>query len=119
MRVPVSEYRIRSLYSPGTLHAQWRFAQDLGREGVRLVHAYGFYPNVFCIPAARMAGCITIASVRDTGVFTSNVKLKSVAQKLACQMADSVIANSVAVRDWLVGLGMKEDQIHVIPACGE
>src|SRR2546428_6279847 len=61
MRVPVSEYRIRSLYSPGTLHAQWRFAQDLRREGVRLVHAYGFYPNVFCIPAARMAGCISIA----------------------------------------------------------
>ena len=115
MRVPVTEYRISSLYSPGTMHAQWRFAQDLRREGVRLVHAYGFYPNVFCIPPARIAGCITIASVRDTGVFTSRVKLKSVAQKMACRMADSVVANSVAVRDWLVGLGMNEDQIHVIP----
>ena len=77
MNIPVSEYRINSLYSPRMLHRQWAFAHDLRREGVQLVHAYGFYPNVFSVPAARFAGCATIASVRDTGVFTSQVKLKT------------------------------------------
>jgi L-malate glycosyltransferase len=115
LNVPISEYRISCLYGATTMRRQWQFAQSLRREGVRLVHAYGFYPNVFCVPPARLAGCATIASVRDTGVFTSQIKLKSLAQKTACRMADRVIANSIAVRDWLTSLGMKEKQITVIP----
>ena len=115
MNVPVSEYRINSLYSPRMLRGQWRFAQDLRHAGVRLVHAYGFYPNVFSVPAARLAGCVTIASVRDTGVFTSQVKLKTFSQKTACQLADRVIANSAAVRNWLVSLGVDGSHIEVIP----
>ena len=81
MNLPVSEYPIRSLYSPGMLHRQWSLARDLRRQDIHLVHAYGFYPNVFSVPAARFAGCITIASVRDTGVFTSQVRLKTLSQR--------------------------------------
>jgi glycosyltransferase involved in cell wall biosynthesis len=115
LNVPVSEYRIRSLYAAGTLRRQLRFAQDLRREGVQLVHAYGFYPNVFSIPAARLARCATIASVRDTGAFTDRIRLKTLFQKAACRIADRVVANSNAVRDWLVGLGLNENHIEVIP----
>src|SRR5579883_3078217 len=115
MNVPVSEYRIGSLYSPKMLRGQWRFARDLRERRIQIVHAYGFYPNVFSVPAARFAGCITIASVRDTGVFSSLIKLKTFSQKAACQMADRVIANSSAVRDWLVSLGIDDSQIDVIP----
>src|SRR5215469_1869823 len=81
MNIPVSEYRINSLYSPRMLQSQWLFARDLRRQQVRLVHAYGFYPNVFSVPAARFAGCLTIASVRDTGAFSSRIKLKTLSQK--------------------------------------
>src|SRR5437588_11735989 len=49
LNVPVQEYRINSLYSPRALREQWRLAGDLRRNGVRLVHAYGFYPNVFSV----------------------------------------------------------------------
>jgi glycosyltransferase involved in cell wall biosynthesis len=115
LNIPVSEYPIKSLYSPRMLCGQWRLAQDLRRNRVQLVHAYGFYPNVFSVPAARVAGCIAIASVRDTGVFTSKVKLKTLSQKAACLLADRVIANSCAVRAWLVSLGVNESHIDVIP----
>src|SRR3954447_24523621 len=115
MKLPVAEYPIRSLYSPRMLHRQWLFARDLRRQDIHLVHAYGFYPNVFSVPAARFAGCITIASVRDTGVFTSQVKLKTLSQKTACHLADRVVANSSAVRDWLVSLGVNDNHIDVIP----
>jgi glycosyltransferase involved in cell wall biosynthesis len=114
LNVPVSEYRITSLYAAATLRRQLRFAKDLRREGVQLVHAYGFYPNVFSVPAARLAGCATIASVRDTGVFTDRIRLKTLFQKTACRIADRVVANSKAVRDWLVGLGLNENHIEVI-----
>jgi glycosyltransferase involved in cell wall biosynthesis len=115
MNLPVVEYPINSLYSPRMLQRQWRFARDLRRQNIRLVHAYGFYPNVFSVPAARFAGCITIASVRDTGVFTSQIKLKTLSQRTACHLADRVVANSSAVRNWLVGLGMDQNHIDVIP----
>jgi glycosyltransferase involved in cell wall biosynthesis len=48
-------------------------------------------------------------------VFSSQVKLKTVTQKAACRMANRVIANSSAVRSWLLSLGIKEDHIDVIP----
>ncbi len=115
MNLPVSEYPIRSLYSPGMLHRQWSLARDLRRQDIHLVHAYGFYPNVFSVPAARFAGCITIASVRDTGVFTSQVRLKTLSQRTACRLADRVVANSSAVRDWLVSLGIDDNHIDIIP----
>lgn len=115
LNIPVSEYPIGSLYSPRMLRGQWRLAQDLRRQRVQLVHAYGFYPNVFSIPAARFAGCISIASVRDTGVFTSQVTLKTISQKTACRLADRILANSLAVKRWLVSLGLNENHIEVIP----
>ena len=115
LRIPISEYPITSLWSPRMIRGQWRLAQDLRRRRVQVVHAYGFYPNVFSVPAARFAGCISIASVRDTGAFSSQVKLKTLSQKAACLLADRVIANSSAVRSWLVNLGVNENHINVIP----
>ena len=116
MNLPISEYSISSLFSYGSLRRQWTLAQDIRRDGIQLVHAYGFYPNLFSIPAARFAGnCVTVASVRDTGAFSNRKKIKTVTQKMACQLADCVIANSGAVRDWLVSLGVGRDHIRVIP----
>ena len=115
LSIPISEYPITSLWSPRIVRGQWRLAQDLRRQRVQVVHAYGFYPNVFSVPAARFAGCISIASVRDTGAFSSQVKLKTLSQKAACLLADRVIANSSAVRSWLVNLGVNENHINVIP----
>src|SRR2546422_5724534 len=116
MNLPISEYSINSLFSCRSLRRQLRLARDIRRDGIRLVHAYGFYPNLFSIPAARYAGnCVTVASVRDVGAFSSRRKVKTITQRMACQLADCVIANSRAVRDWLVSLGMPPDKIRVIP----
>jgi glycosyltransferase involved in cell wall biosynthesis len=116
LNIPVSEYRIRRLYNYRSIQRRFRLARDIRREGIQLVHTYGFYANLFTIPAARLAGnCVTIASVRDTGAFTNHKKLRSISQMIACGFADSVIANSEAVRDWLVGLGLNENHIQVIP----
>ena len=56
MNLPISEYSISSMFSYGSLRRQWTLAQDIRRDGIQLVHAYGFYPNLFSIPAARFAG---------------------------------------------------------------
>jgi glycosyltransferase involved in cell wall biosynthesis len=116
LNVPIWEYPIKSLYSYKTMRRQLRFVRDLRREQIQIVHAYGFYPNLFAIwPAALGTRSMTIASVRDIGVFTDRHKLKSLGQAMACRLADCVIANSYAVRDWLRKQGLGLSDIQVIP----
>lgn len=112
--IPVSEYKLRSLARPGTLRQQVRFAAMLGRERIRVVHAYNFYANVFAVPAARLAGvpCV-VASVRDTGVYLDSVKQRL--QRLACRFAHRIVVNADAVRSWLVGQDIDPERISVIP----
>jgi L-malate glycosyltransferase len=116
LNVPIWEYPINSLYSYKTMRRQLKFVRDLRREQIQIVHAYGFYPNLFAIwPAALGTRSVTIASVRDIGVFSDRRRLKSLSQALACRLADCVIANSYAVRDWLRKQGLGLYDIQVIP----
>lgn len=116
LNVPISEYPTRSFYSYQTVRRQLKFARDVRREQIHVVHAYGFYPNVFAIwPAALATRSVTIASVRDMGVFTDRHKLRSLSQAMACRLADCIIANSHAVREWLAKQGLGRYDIQVIP----
>ena len=116
LNAPISEYPTRSMYSYQTLRGQLRFARDVRREDIHVVHAYGFYPNLFAIlPAALGTRSVTIASVRDMGVFSDRHKLRSMTQAMACRLADCVIANSSAVREWLIKQGLGGYDVRVIP----
>ena len=53
--IPLDEYRTHSLHSIQTLRQQWALSQDISAKNIEVVHAYGFYANVFAIPAARLA----------------------------------------------------------------
>ena len=64
----VAEYPIHRLYGPATMGRQLQFARDVRRRGIQVVHTYGFYANVFGVPAARLANVpLVVASIRDTG----------------------------------------------------
>ena len=116
LNVPISDYPTTSMYSFRTLRRQLKFVRDIRRESIQIVHAYGFYPNLFAVlPAALGTNCVTIASVRDIGVFTDRHRMRSVTQAMACRMADCVIANSNAVRDWLSKQGLGRHDIRVVP----
>jgi glycosyltransferase involved in cell wall biosynthesis len=116
LNLPIWEYPTRSMYSYHTLRRQMKFARDVRREQIQVVHAYGFYPNLFAIwPAALGTRSVTIASVRDMGVFSNQHKLRSLSQAMACRLADCIIANSNAVREWLIKQGLGGYDIQVIP----
>jgi L-malate glycosyltransferase len=111
--IPIDEYMTRSLPSVETLRQQWRLCRDIRARNIDVVHAYGFYANVLAVPAAKMARCpVTIAAVRDTGVYLTPT-MRHI-QRVVCRLADCVIANSNAVRDWLIGEGINHKGIHVI-----
>ncbi len=116
LNIPISEYKTNSLYGYQTPQGQFRLARDIRKQGIQVVHAYGFYPTVFAIPAARLArNCVSIASVRDMGVFPDHEKMRTYALKIMCGFADCVLANSYAVRGWLIEKGLRNADIRVIP----
>lgn len=110
---PLAEYPVNRLYGRNTMRQQLRFGRDLRRGRVDIVHTYGFYANVFAIPAARLAGASAIvASIRDTGDhLTPNQRL---IQRLACRLADAILVNAEAVKRRLVGDGYDGRRITVI-----
>jgi L-malate glycosyltransferase len=111
--IPLTEFSIRRLYSPLTLLRQLQFAHYLRWNRFQVIHTYGFYPNFFAIPAARLAGVpVIIASIRDTGEVWA--PKKRLLQKAVCKMATCVLANAEAVRSQLVRDGYDERKLAVI-----
>jgi glycosyltransferase involved in cell wall biosynthesis len=109
----VAEYPIRRLYGPATVRRQLQFARDLRRRRIQVVHTYGFYANVFGLPAARLAQTpLIIASIRDTGDHLSATRRWL--QRLTCRLADCVLVNAEAVRQRLIADGFPAHKVTVI-----
>lgn len=110
---PLAEYRIDRLYGGNTMRQQLRFARDLRQSRIDIVHTYGFYANVFAVPAAWLAGTrVIVASIRDIGDHLTPAQRR--VQRLACRLADAILVNAEAVKRWLVRDGYDGDRITVI-----
>jgi glycosyltransferase involved in cell wall biosynthesis len=113
LRVPRSEFRIGRLYSPKTLWQGIRLAYYVRRNLIQIVHSFGFYPNVFTVPVARLAGAsIVVASIRDTGDLLTPMQRRLL--KLVCRLADCVLVNAEAIRKNLLEQGYDPSNIVVI-----
>lgn len=109
----VSEYSVARLYGSRTLLQQLRFARHLRRRGIQIMHSYNFYPNVFAIPAARLARTpVVLASIRDMGAYVTPRQRR--VHRLACRLADHILVNAEAVRQWLIAEGFDATKISVI-----
>jgi L-malate glycosyltransferase len=111
-RIPLSEYNVRTFRSVSALRQQAKLARHITRQQVHIVHAYNFYGNVFAIPPARLVARVVIASIRDCAPYLTPMQRR--VQRYACQLADCVLVNAMAVRDWLVREGYDESKIVVI-----
>ena len=111
---PVTEFPVTSFFRLQTVRQQFALARHLQRRHVQVMHSYNFYANVFALPAARFAGvpCI-VASVRDTGVYLSPLQRR--VHRAALSLADRILVNAEAVRDWLAGEGVDPARIVVVP----
>jgi glycosyltransferase involved in cell wall biosynthesis len=111
--VPRPEFRIGSLYSPKTLWQAMRLARYVRKNRIQVVHSFGLYPNLFTVPAAKLAGAsIVVASIRDTGDGLTPVQ--KWVQKMVCRLADCVLVNAGAIRQSLIEQGYNPAKIVVI-----
>jgi glycosyltransferase involved in cell wall biosynthesis len=110
--VPRPVFDIGRLYGPRTLWQAIRLALYIRRNRIQIAHTYGFYPNVFAVPAARIAGAIVVASIRDRGDILTPAQRRI--QQWACRLADCVLVNAESIRDTLIEQGYRPDNIVVI-----
>jgi L-malate glycosyltransferase len=113
LNIPRPEFQITSLYGPKTMWQTLRLARYIRRHGIQVVHSYGFYANVFAVPAARLAGNpIVVASIRDTGdILTARQRR---VQRTVCRLADCVLVNAEAIRQTLLEEGYNPRKIVCI-----
>ncbi|MBI4526154.1 MAG: GT4 family glycosyltransferase PelF [Deltaproteobacteria bacterium] len=111
--VPLTEFYIESLYGRAAFGQQVKFGRHLKQNRIQIVHTYGFYPNLFAIPAAWFSRVpVIVASIRDTGAYLTPGKKR--AQKMVCRLADRIVVNAEAVRNWLIEEGFNPKKITVI-----
>jgi len=110
--IPLSEYQVATFRSVQALGQQARLVRHIARRGIKIVHAYNFYGNVFAVPPARLAAPVVIASIRDCAPYLTAMQKR--VQRYACQFADCVLINAAAVKDWLIGEGYDASKIVVI-----
>jgi glycosyltransferase involved in cell wall biosynthesis len=113
-QIPLLECNVTSFRSVSAISQQARLARHIARRRIDIVHAYSFYGNLFAVPPARMAGVpVVIASIRDRAPYLTPMQKR--AQRWACQFADCILVNAMAVKEWLIGEGYDASKIVVIP----
>jgi glycosyltransferase involved in cell wall biosynthesis len=111
--VPLHEYPISSFWNPRSIGQQLRLARHIVGRRLHIVHTYSFYGNVFAVPPAAAVGVpVIIASVRDRGVYLTPLQTR--AQKYVCHLADRILVNADAVKEWLLEQGYPLKKIVVI-----
>lgn len=112
--VPITEYRIGSLFSLRAVRAGMRLASWLRRERIDVLHSHDIYTNIFAIPWARAAGVPLIIASRRWWTETrrpAHVWLN----RLSYRMAHGVLANSESVCQLVVREGVTASRVAVIP----
>jgi len=102
-----------SLAQANTAFQVARMAMMIRSNNIRIVHAHDFYSNVIGVAAASLAGARSIASRRDLAHWLGGTQRKAL--RLACRMADAVIANAAAVATQTArDFGVSDDKMHVV-----
>jgi len=110
--IPVEEYSLGSFRSRRAFQEMFRCARWIRANRVQIVHTYGFYSNVFGIPAAKLGGAsYVIGSIRDTLEFPL---VQSAVHKLVGRFADAIFVNADVIRQGLIAKGYKGAKINVV-----
>lgn len=112
--VPITQFPIPSIRSPGIVARGLALARLFRGEGVDIVHTQDRYTNTFVVPWARLAGRRVVASRRwwdshpSRGIKAGNL--------IAFRLAHRVVANSERVAELVRDVdGVPRAKVSVIP----
>ncbi len=109
----IPEFKLTSFYNANFLKQLTKCARFLRANKIEIIHTHDFYTNIFGMFAAQLARVpFAVASKRETGGMRS--KTQKIIEKLAFRQADAIVANSAAVKNYLISEGISAAGIKVI-----
>lgn len=109
----IPEFKLNSFYDLNFFKQLRNCARFIKENNIEIVHTHDFYTNIFGIAAARLANVnLKIASKRETSGMRS--KAQKFIEKKIFGTADAIIANSEAVKNYLIADGISNEKIQVI-----
>lgn len=113
--IPLYHVPVRGFLRPATMLAGARFARQLRRLQVQVLHAHDIYSNIIAVPWGRLSGVpAVVASKRWHQAVPSarHARVNAIAERLATH----VLANSEAVKRSLIEEdGVAPGRIMVVP----
>ncbi len=109
----IPEYRLTSFYNANFVKQLLKCANFLRARKIEIIHTHDFYTNFFGMLAAQIANIrLAIASKRETGGMRT--KWQKRIEKFAFRQANAIVANSEAVKNYLIAEGIFADKIKAI-----
>lgn len=109
----IPEFPLNSFYDANFLFQLGKYARFLRENKIEIIHTHDFYTNVFGMFAAKSARVpFKIASKRETGGMRSKPQI--MVEKLAFRLADKIVVNSGAVKNYLIGEKIPAKKIQII-----
>lgn len=109
----ISEFPLTSFYNANMVRQLRRCIDLIKTERIDIIHTHDFYTNVFGLIAARFSGrCLKIASKRETGMMRSFGQERI--EMFLLRGANAIVANSIAVKNYLTDRGISNKKIEVI-----
>lgn len=113
LQVPIVDFPLTSFYDANMVRQTRRFVSYLKKHSVEIVHSHDFYSNIFGMTGASLARTRgRVASKRET--TGTRTRAQSTVERNAFKLAHAVVANATAVKDQLIGEGVRQDKIAVI-----
>lgn len=109
----IPEFKLTSFYNANFVKQLLKCANFLRAGKIEIIHTHDFYTNIFGMLAAQIIKVpMAIASKRETGGMRS--KMQKRIEKFAFRQANAIVANSEAVKNYLIAEGVPEAKIRVI-----
>lgn len=109
----IPEFKLTSFYDANFFKQLKKCARFLRENKIEIVQTHDFYTNIFGMFAARLAKVpLKIASKRETGGMRS--RSQKLIEKIAFRQANAIVANSEAVKNYLIAEGISAEKIKVI-----
>jgi len=109
----IPEFRLTSFYNVNFVKQLLKCANFLRASKIDVIHTHDFYTNIFGMLAAQIVQVpLAVASKRETGGMRSRMQKRF--EKFAFKQANAIVANSEAVKNYLVAEGVSKDKIKVV-----
>ncbi len=109
----IPEFKLTSFYNVNFVKQLLKCANFLRTNKIEIIHTHDFYTNIFGMLASQIIKVpLAIASKRETGGMRT--KWQKRIEKFAFKQANAIVANSEAVKNYLISEGIPGEKIRVI-----